>query len=55
MVDLKFKYPMTVSGLGMLSSGILSFICCRMLKIVPAETKVSFEFWMSKASVMPHD
>ena len=48
MVDLHFKYPMTVSSMGMLSSGLLSFVCCRVIKIVPAETHVTFEFWMAK-------
>jgi hypothetical protein len=29
MVDYGFKYPMTVSGLGMVSSSILSYAACR--------------------------
>lgn len=54
MVDLHFKYPMTVSSMGMLSSGLLSFVCCRVIKIVPAETHVTFEFWMAKVCPDPN-
>lgn len=48
MVDLGFDYPMTVSGMGMLMSGLLSFLCCRVLKIVEAETVVTFDFWVKR-------
>ncbi|KAJ9514089.1 hypothetical protein QJQ45_002204 [Haematococcus lacustris] len=47
MVDLGFKYPMTVSGMGMASSGILSFICCR-AGLVEAKTVITFDFWLKK-------
>lgn len=32
MVDKGFKYPMTVSGMGMATSGILSYLCCHVFK-----------------------
>ncbi len=48
MVDLKFRYPMTVAGMGMLTSGVLSFLCCRVFRLVDAKTPVTFEFWVKK-------
>jgi len=51
MVDLKFKHPMTVSGMGMFMSGCLSFLCCRVFNLVEAKTPVSMHFWMTK--IMP--
>lgn len=48
MVDLKFKYPMTVSGMGMAMSGILSFVCCRVLRLVETKTVITTEFWLTK-------
>ncbi|GLC33216.1 hypothetical protein PLESTB_000358600 [Pleodorina starrii] len=48
MVDLKFKYPMSVSVMGMAMSGILSFICCRVLRIVETHAVVRPQFWVQK-------
>jgi hypothetical protein len=51
MVDLGFKYPMTVSGMGMASSAVLSFLCCRVFGLVEAKTPITVEFWLKK--IMP--
>lgn len=48
MVDLKFKYPMAVSLMGMVMSGILGFVCCRVLKLVEMNAVVRFRFWATK-------
>ncbi len=48
MVDLKFKYPMAVSLMGMAMSGILAFVCCRVLKVVEMNAVVRFRFWATK-------
>ncbi|EFJ49210.1 hypothetical protein VOLCADRAFT_120797 [Volvox carteri f. nagariensis] len=48
MVDLKFKYPMTVSVMGMVMSGLLSFICCRVLRVVETHAIVRLRFWITK-------
>ncbi len=53
MVDLKFKYPMTVSSLGMAMSGLLSYMCCRVLRIVEADNRVSIEFFTTKVDRSP--
>jgi hypothetical protein len=51
MVELGFKYPMTVAGMGMLTSGMLSFVACRMLGIVEGTQPVTPHFWATK--IMP--
>lgn len=48
MVDLKFKYPMTVAGMGMLASGIMSFLCCRVFNWVEVKAPISRDFWIKK-------
>lgn len=48
MVDLDFKYPMTVSVMGMIMSGVLSFFCCRILRIVEAHAVMRTRFWIMK-------
>eukprot|EP00197_Chlamydomonas_leiostraca_P007176 CAMPEP_0202865760 /NCGR_PEP_ID=MMETSP1391-20130828/6339_1 /ASSEMBLY_ACC=CAM_ASM_000867 /TAXON_ID=1034604 /ORGANISM="Chlamydomonas leiostraca, Strain SAG 11-49" /LENGTH=328 /DNA_ID=CAMNT_0049545637 /DNA_START=127 /DNA_END=1113 /DNA_ORIENTATION=+ len=48
MVDLKFKYPMTVAGMGMFASGLLSFVCCRVINVVDAKTPITREYWVQK-------
>lgn len=48
MVDLKFKYPMTVSGMGMAMSGLLSYLCCRVFGIVEAKQQITWQFWFQK-------
>lgn len=48
MVDLGFKYPMTVSGLGMLMSGFLSYLSCRVFGFVKAENTVTIDFWATR-------
>lgn len=52
MVNLGFKYPMTVSSMGMLASGLLSFLCCRVFKLVEAKNKVALSFFVSRVSSM---
>jgi len=48
MVDLKFAYPMTVSGMGMLASSILSYGACRWLNLVEAKTVITMDFWVRR-------
>mmetsp|Transcript_19109 Transcript_19109/g.53472 ORF Transcript_19109/g.53472 Transcript_19109/m.53472 type:complete len:321 (-) Transcript_19109:296-1258(-) len=48
MVDLGFAYPMTVSGMGMLASSLLSYAACRWLNLVEAKTVISMDFWMRR-------
>ncbi|KAG2450823.1 hypothetical protein HYH02_004657 [Chlamydomonas schloesseri] len=48
MVDLKFSYPMAVSVMGMAMSGLLGFICCRVLRLVEAHAVVRWRFWFTK-------
>lgn len=43
-----FPYPMALSGLGMSFSGVASFVCCKVLKIVDAQRKVSLSFFAKK-------
>ncbi|PNH04174.1 putative sugar phosphate/phosphate translocator [Tetrabaena socialis] len=48
MVDLGFKYPMAVSALGMAMSGLLSYLSCRVLRLVEANSVVRLRFWVVK-------
>jgi hypothetical protein len=48
MVDLNFAYPMTVSGMGMLASSLLSYVACRMTNLVEAKTVITMEFWIRR-------
>ncbi|GFR48613.1 hypothetical protein Agub_g10525, partial [Astrephomene gubernaculifera] len=48
MVDLKFKYPMTVSVMGMAMSGLLGFACCRIFRLVDTHVVVRPRFWVVK-------
>ncbi|GLI65022.1 hypothetical protein VaNZ11_008392 [Volvox africanus] len=48
MVDLRFKYPMAVSVMGMAMSGLLSFVCCRVLRVVETHAVVRPHFWIAK-------
>ena len=48
MVDLKFGYPMAVSLMGMAMSGLLGFLCCRLLRLVEVHAVVRWRFWFSK-------
>mmetsp|Transcript_10735 Transcript_10735/g.18672 ORF Transcript_10735/g.18672 Transcript_10735/m.18672 type:complete len:347 (-) Transcript_10735:641-1681(-) len=48
MTDLGFRYPMSVSGMGMVSSAILSYLCCRVFKIVDAKATITLEYWTRK-------
>lgn len=48
MVDYGFKYPMTVSGMGMFASGILGYLCCHVLKIVEAKQSMTSRFYLTK-------
>lgn len=50
MVDLKFKYPMAVSGMGMATSGILSYACCR-TGLVDAKAVIKPDFYIKR--IMP--
>jgi drug/metabolite transporter (DMT)-like permease len=49
MVDIGFKYPMTVSSMGMAASGCFSYICCRM-KWVEAKQTVTTRFYLTRIS-----
>ena len=51
MVDLGFKYPMAVSGMGMFMSGILGFIVCRVLRLVECKATITPNFWLVR--IMP--
>lgn len=51
MVDLGFKYPMTVAGMGMGMSAILAALACRVFGVVDAKNPVNFSFWVQK--IMP--
>lgn len=46
-----FHFPMALSGLGMLFSGIASYITCHHLKLVEANKKISWGFYAKK--IMP--
>ncbi|KAG1678600.1 hypothetical protein FOA52_012607 [Chlamydomonas sp. UWO 241] len=48
MVDIGFAYPITVSTLGMLGSGVLSFLCCHVFGIVKCEAPISLNFWVTR-------
>eukprot|EP00955_Chlamydomonas_euryale_P075290 362274-Chlamydomonas_euryale.AAC.1 len=50
MVDIAFHHPLTVSTLGMFGSGALSYVCCKVFRIVPLESPggVEFGFWIRK-------
>ncbi|PNH04645.1 putative sugar phosphate/phosphate translocator [Tetrabaena socialis] len=48
MVDLGFRYPMAVSAMGMVMSGLLSFVVCRVLRLVEANSVVRPRFWAAK-------
>ncbi|KAG2422641.1 hypothetical protein HXX76_015879 [Chlamydomonas incerta] len=48
MVDLKFGYPMAVSVMGMAMSGLLGFMCCRLLRLVETHAVVRWRFWFTK-------
>jgi len=48
MVDLHFKYPMVVSSMGMMMSGTLSYLTCHVFKLVPANSLISFSFWLHR-------
>jgi hypothetical protein len=45
LTDAGFKYPMTLSGLGQAFSAFGAFVCCHILKIVPAEKLVDLRFF----------
>lgn len=49
--SLQFPYPMTVSGMGMMGSGVASFLCCRVFKVVEATSEVPKGLYMS--SIIP--
>lgn len=49
--DLKFGYPMTVAGMGMFTSGLLSFVLCRVTKVVEAKAVVTTSYWIR--GIMP--
>eukprot|EP00955_Chlamydomonas_euryale_P065195 359172-Chlamydomonas_euryale.AAC.6 len=38
-----------LSGMGMATSGLLSYVCCRVLRLVKAESEVDVRFWATKA------
>lgn len=46
MVDLGFKYPMFVTGMGMGMSGFLAFICCHVLRVVEVRESMELRFWL---------
>jgi hypothetical protein len=48
MVGLGFKYPMTVAGMGMATSGLLSYVCCRGLRLVEDKQAITMQFWVRK-------
>jgi hypothetical protein len=48
MVDLGFKYPQTLSGFGMVCSGLLSFLACRVFRFVECKATISWRFWATK-------
>jgi hypothetical protein len=48
MVDLGFHFPQTLSGFGMVCSGILSYLACRVLKLVDCKASISLNFWATK-------
>jgi hypothetical protein len=43
-----FKYPMTLSGLGQAFSTVAAFVCCHVIKIVPAEKAVDMPFFLKR-------
>ncbi len=49
MVDLDFPYPMTVSGLGMVSSSVLSYVACKGTSLVEVRfTHMTPGFWIRR-------
>lgn len=40
-----FRYPIALSGLGQAFSAVAAFVCCRVLRIVPAEKVVDVRFF----------
>lgn len=46
-----FPYPMCLSGLGMLFSGIASYVTCKHLRLVDANKQLSIEFYIKH--IMP--
>eukprot|EP00775_Hariotina_reticulata_P004590 gene4590-4844_t len=51
LTDLEFRYPLTVSSMGMFTSGVCSYILCRWTSMFPAEVEVSFIYWLTR--IMP--
>lgn len=52
MVNLHFPNPMTVSSMGMVMSGTLSFVCCHLLGIVEARNQVGLKVFITKVSAL---
>eukprot|EP00887_Chlorella_sp_A99_P004993 scaffold4.g4993.t1 len=43
-----FRYPMALSGLGMLFSSVASYLCCRVFRLVEAKRVVSTRFYVTR-------
>lgn len=46
-----FRYPITLSGLGMLFSSVAAWLCCRVFKVVEANKSMTLKFYVTH--VMP--